>query len=1115
MVEKCNCIRSFMNNRKSGIFLHISSLPSPYGIGTFGKSAFEFVDFLSASRQSVWQVLPLVPVGMGGSPYQSISAVAIDSNYIDLDILIDKGLLYPKELQELNELGDERVDWERISPIKTSILKKAFKRVGKDKAFDEFCKDRDWLAYACYMSLKEQYNTAWYDWEEYKIFDWEKLEKYTRHNKESVRFYLWTQYEALNQWQAVKEYANSKNVQIMGDMPIYMALDSVEVWQEPKYFQLDEDFVPKAVAGVPPDYFSEDGQLWGNPLYDWNVMKEDGYKWWNHRIDKAFELYDIVRIDHFRAMDRYYSVPYGAANAKHGTWVEGVGFDLFKDKLSKNIVAEDLGLIDNGVRTLLRKTGYPGMRVMQFGFDGNVTNDNRPSNYPLTSVSYTGTHDNATLRQYITSLDEGGLACLKRGLKDECSLLGLPCRIDNVFDIMDTMIELLYASRSNIVIMPLQDWLREGEESRMNTPGVVSSKNWSYRTKAIPHNLEKQIGEITAQYNRLNKPKIYEKTKFTLGVNVEGDKTSFAVWSPTSHTARVEIFDTWNQAEPNFGFDMTKDGEIYRATYEGDLTGKYYEYKIDGVSCVDPYARAVGINCSRAMIACLADTDPVNWEYDRYSGNDCPIVWEVHIRDFSIARPIEFEVRGKFKGFVVGHKTIKGNSCLVDYLKELGVTYIQLLPVADFASVDENISSERNWGYDPAHFNALEGTYSTNPFDPLRRITEFKEVVKVLHDNNIGVIMDVVYNHTYRSSDSNLEKVAKDCYYRKFDDGRFYNGSGCGNEIATEKPMVRKFIIDSLIYWAEEYHIDGFRFDLMGLFDVETVSAIRLALDRLEKKMDKKIITYGEPWWALPPAPWVTPADIAHVSQIDRKVGIFNPTYRDGLRGNNHLSKGFLQGMAVSLSAVMSGIEGATKEREKNQVVLTSPNQNICYMSAHDNYTLYDQLSATMQGEDNIIRATKFGAFYIQSSLGVPFMLAGEEFCRTKHMNDNSYNADDSINMLDWDRRDYYGGVVDYYKGLISIRKHNKQFRDLDKAVEHFRWLDIRADWGALAYAIGDYIYIANPTFNKAVVDLTSFGKLEKLADINTAGIKKLGDASGIITVPAQDVAIYRRVDFV
>lgn len=1112
-----NCTQSINNQRISGILMPISALPSPYAIGNFGESAYRFIDFLVDAGQSVWQVLPLVPTGMGGSPYQSISAQAIDVNYIDLEALQEQGLLTSKHLQELRAINGERVDYDRLTPIKLRLLRIAYDKYEPTQDYLDWVKGKSFLNYAVFMALKEQDEAPWYEWQCYRIFNLTEIERYAEQNAYEVGFYLWTQWVAHDQWLKLRSYANSKGVKIMGDMPIYVALDSVEVWSQPQNFQLDDNFVPKAVAGVPPDYFCEEGQLWGNPLYDWDKMKEDGFEWWNKRISQAFELYDVVRIDHFRAMDRYYSVPYGAKNAVDGEWKQGVGFDLFADKLSLDIVAEDLGLIDDGVRRLLSKTGYCGMRVVQFGMDGDVDSDNRPSNYPRKSIAYTGTHDNATLMQFISLSDEVCLSQLKRSIKDECCLLDVACQCDSVKDIADTLIRLVLASRSNVAIVPFADWLYLGEEGRINTPGTVSNLNWSCRID-FPSDKElgklaKNIKKITRLFDRTGKVDRLPKTRFDLGVNVSGKATSFAVWSPPTNYAKVKIFDTAFDPNPIATYDMIKDGDIFCCKVAQDLTGKYYLYDIDGKECIDPYARAVGVNGCRAMIVDLSRTDPDGWDRDIYHGNATPIIWEVHIRDFSISMPDTFEVRGRYGGFVTGNKTICGKACLVDYLKQLGVTYVQLLPIADFESVDEREFWQRNWGYDPCNFNVPEGSYSSNPHDPETRIRELKQLILTLHYNGIGVIADVVYNHTYRTEDSNFEKVAKDCYYRKFGDGKFFNGSGCGNEIATDKPMVRQFIIDSLTYWVEEYHIDGFRFDLMGLYDIDTVVAIRDRLDELESKLGKRLLSYGEPWWALPPAPWIVPADTSNLSLLPDKVGVFNSSYRDGLRGDNHLSRGFLQGMAVSLSAVMSGIEGASDKREGVVFKLNSPSQNVCYMSAHDNYTLYDQLKATMPNEREIKIATKFGAFFVMSSLGLAFMQAGEEFCRTKQMNDNSYNAGDDINALDWNRKDAYCDISDYYEGLIRIRRHNPVFRNLSTAKEHFEWLAVRSAWGALAYRIGDYIYIANPTDGDAYVDLTQFGQLERLADIDTANLYCIDKLSGDIKIPAKNLAILRKIN--
>ena len=472
--------------RRAGILLPVSSLPGPYGIGTLGRGAYRFLDRLADSGMKIWQVLPLLPTNYGDSPYQSCAAEALNYYFIDLDFLQKDGLLEKEEYAFLDwETDARRVDYEKLFRLRVNVLRCAFLRFDTSSAeWKKFLEEGKYSDFALFMSLKSRFGyLPWSQWPaEYRDFDENRIRAYEKENRRDIEFWQFTQYIFLGQWRALKAYANSKGIEIMGDMPIYVSSDSVEMWKYRKeLFLLDDGGNPAAVAGVPPDVFSEDGQLWGNPVYDWDKMKQNGYSWWLNRIDSALELFDILRIDHFRGFDRFYAIPAGAADARGGKWLAGPGAELFRGRENKNIVAEDLGIIDDGVRALMKETGYPGMKVLEFAFDGNPANDHKPSNYSENCVAYTGTHDNEPLLAYIESLGKSERAVFEKDLKRECAAADVPFRGRSVSALNKTAIRLLFSSRAFAAIVPMGDLLCLGKIARINSPSTVSTQNWSYR----------------------------------------------------------------------------------------------------------------------------------------------------------------------------------------------------------------------------------------------------------------------------------------------------------------------------------------------------------------------------------------------------------------------------------------------------------------------------------------------------------------------------------------------------------------------------------------------------------------------------------------------------------
>ena len=489
--------------RSSGVLMHISSLPSPWGIGTLGAEAKSFIDFLADCGQSYWQVLPVSPTGYGNSPYQSFSSYAGNPYFIDLDILSEWGLIETSEYNQVNWGNDpEKVDFGFLNEHRFSVLRKAAQRelMTDNPQFKDFCSDNAfWLDdYALFMALKDSYGgEAWSLWDSPLRFREESALNEARQKLSTeINFYKAVQFFFSRQWKSIKCYANEKGISIIGDIPIYAALDSADVWAAPQLFALDENLTPIDVAGCPPDGFTADGQLWGNPLYNWEEHNSDGYTWWINRIKHQFELYDVLRIDHFRGMDEYYAIPFGSQNAKYGVWKKGPGMDLFnalKGALGeKRIIAEDLGFLNDSVRKLLSDSGFPGMKVLQFAFDGNKDNDYLPHNYPRNCVAYLGTHDNNTLVGWFGSASAEEIKQVRDYL-----------RIHEGESVAKAAISALWGSVAELAIAPMQDLLELDGKARTNTPSTLGG-NWQWRMKPDAKLLEisSWLKYITQLYGR-------------------------------------------------------------------------------------------------------------------------------------------------------------------------------------------------------------------------------------------------------------------------------------------------------------------------------------------------------------------------------------------------------------------------------------------------------------------------------------------------------------------------------------------------------------------------------------------------------------------------------------
>lgn len=491
--------------RKCGILLPVFSLPSPYGIGTFGQSAYDFIDFLNMAGQSYWQILPLNPTNYGDSPYQSFSSFAGNPYFIDLDMLVNDGLLKKSEIQKY-DFGDnyDKIDYEKMYFNRYPLLKKAFSRFIADENYDIFAKENDdWLHnYALFLAIKSANDgKAWYEWDDsLKKREPVALLKAENQLAEDIAFHKFLQYEFNKQWTALKDYANKNDVEIIGDIPIYVALDSADVWSSPQQFQLDDNYIPKSVAGVPPDAFSEDGQLWGNPLYDWDYMKSTDYTWWKQYLGHALSRYDVVRIDHFRGFESYFAIPFGDTDAKGGKWIKGPNTDLFdalKAEFGANlpIIAEDLGIITPEVRKMLAGTGFPGMKVLQFAFSGNSDNAYLPHNIIKNCIVYTGTHDNDTIMGWLKSADKASVKQAKDYFNHQS---------DNGFNW--AMIKSAMSSVADTCIIPMADLLGTGSEGRINTPSTLGDNwQWRIRYECINSWLGNILKETTMLYGRNNK----------------------------------------------------------------------------------------------------------------------------------------------------------------------------------------------------------------------------------------------------------------------------------------------------------------------------------------------------------------------------------------------------------------------------------------------------------------------------------------------------------------------------------------------------------------------------------------------------------------------------------
>lgn len=626
--------------------------------------------------------------------------------------------------------------------------------------------------------------------------------------------------------------------------------------------------------------------------------------------------------------------------------------------------------------------------------------------------------------------------------------------------------------------------------------------------------------------------------KDDLGLTYSKGSSTFKVWSPLARKAWVNVYDSANAINPTDTFEMTMEDTVWSLTINKELNGFFYTYSFihdeEKVESADLYSKAVGLNGNRSAVIDLSETDPEAWEQDSFnqvSRITDAMIWEIHIEDFSSDQSASFSSvnRGKYLAFTEEDVTVDGQTdqpAGVSYLKSLGINYVHLLPAFDFEN-DETLPAY-NWGYDPKNYMVPEGKYSSDPSDPHSRIREFKEMVAGLHRQDLGVVLDVVYNHTFSYEESWFQLTVPDYYYRQTHDGFPTNGSGCGNETASERKMMRKYLIDSILYWVEEYHIDGFRFDLMGLHDVETMNLLRHTLN---ERGHENVLLYGEPWNAGSVAIYEPnkPADKYHIGELADGIAVFNDEYRDAIKGPvfDKNKGGFLQGhtgredSAYSTNDLIASILANTQSDvgrfrlpdEKEWA--RNPSQVITYTSAHDNLTLYDKLVASTKGDSSfdreieLVQINKLNAALLFTSLGGIFMQAGEEWGRTKYGDENSFKSSIDINLLDWNRTYENKDLVSYYKGMIAIRKAYAPLRDDTNKTGDAVFFSQLHD-NLLAYTIpnttgeGDWSMMAvivNTNGAPSHVELKSSYPLPKewtiIANRHTAGLNPLGTILG------------------
>lgn len=585
--------------------------------------------------------------------------------------------------------------------------------------------------------------------------------------------------------------------------------------------------------------------------------------------------------------------------------------------------------------------------------------------------------------------------------------------------------------------------------------------------------------------------------------------TKFRVWAPTASEAKLVTYKKWNdKIGTEINMQQSEKG-TWKAELKGNQKGLFYTYKVrigdKWTEAVDPYARAASVNGDKGAVVDLEETNPKKWKTNKkpkFKNPEDAIIYELHVRDLSIQPESGIKLKGKYLGVTEkGTRGPEGVKTGLDHMKDLGVTHVQLLPIFDYASVnEENLNEPQyNWGYDPKNFNVPEGSYSTNPYEPTVRITELKQMIQTLHDNNLRVVMDVVYNHMYNAAESNFHKLVPGYYYRYNEDGTFANGTGVGNDTASERKMMRKFMVDSVTYWAKEYNLDGFRFDLMGIHDYETMNEIRNAVNQI----DPSIILHGEGWDLNTPLAAELKANQKNAEKM-KGIAHFNDNIRDGLKGSVFEEKenGFVNGKDDMEDRIKKGITAGI-DYDINSSTYQDPEQVLTYVEAHDNHTLWDKLELTNPGDSEEVRKQmhKLSSSILLTSQGIPFLHAGQEFMRKKYGDHNSYKSPDSINQMDWLRRAAFNNEVEYMMGLIDLRKKYSAFRmtSAEQIKKHIAFMDTPKN--VVAYSINgkgngnkNEYFIVTHNANRETIDITlpSKGPWKVLVDGKQAGSKTL-----------------------
>ncbi len=707
--------------------------------------------------------------------------------------------------------------------------------------------------------------------------------------------------------------------------------------------------------------------------------------------------------------------------------------------------------------------------------------------------------------------------------------------------------ELFELNSNNLKITEGENKIEYGEINVIKE--FIEAETWNRHTIELKTNLDitkkykvivegKELDLDIKQYYKTEEfKKLYSYTGDDLGCTLTEKETVFKVWTPTATKVVLKVYD--NDTTSTFESYELQKGEkgIYFYKHSGALEGKYYNFDVtcfgETSEAVDIYAKAVGTNGLRAVVVNLKSTDPENFranDFKNPSSITDAIIYEVHVRDLSMHENSNIKNKGKFLGFTErGTKNSFGQATGIDHIVELGATHVHLLPSFDYKSIDESKLEDNdfNWGYDPQNYNVPEGSYSTDPSCGTTRIKEMKLAIQAMHKAGLGVIMDVVYNHTYDTNISNHEKFVPGYYYRADNLGNMTDGSACSNETASERYMVRKHFIDSVVYWATEYKIDGFRFDLMGLHDVETMNQIRSALD----KVNPNIIIYGEGWCGGPtPLKEEDRAIKANAPKTNVRIAYFSDDVRDGIKGDVFVDEtpGFVNGGLNSLEDVKFGVVGSVKHSGVNisdvkysdHFWANEPTQTVTYCSAHDNLTLYDKFIKTSPSasDDDLVKMNKMAAFITHISQGAVFYQAGEEIARTKGGDENSYKSPDSVNKIDWDRKNQYLGLFEYYKGLAELRKSDDVFRltdakEVNKGVsfgackEQFLVVNFKAKNNVYS----DYIALVNSQDVAETYTLEDNVDFVVLVDGSVAGVVPLKTLDSKVTIPPKTAMLLAR----